>query len=381
MIAVKVPTPMLKSFLLEDWLEAHTEPMPEFPLAGSTGPAWTLRNLLELDGGSSLERMLESDILYSRAAGATALRQAVAQMQDVPIEHVLIMTGAAEALSHIFAAAAEPGANVIVPTPCFPPYNVVPEALGLDVRAYRLRREDSYAVDLDEIRRLTDSRTKLILVNSPHNPTGSVIDDKTMEALHDFAAERGVQFVCDEVYHPIYHGMAMTSASRLASATVVGDLSKAFALSGLRIGWIVESDQRRRDLYLTAREYCTVSNSPITEFLGEIAVRHRRVILDRTRDVAKTHVKLLEQVLEEHAGVVGWVRPGGGMTALPWLISGANSRKFCEYAAARGLLLAPGDCFGVPDHFRVSFGVGRDWYAVAMQRLGALLSTWPASSA
>jgi aspartate/methionine/tyrosine aminotransferase len=372
---------MLKSFLLEDWLEAHTEPMPEFPLAGSTGPPWTLRNLLELDGRSSLERMLQSDILYSRAAGSTALRQAIAQMQDVPIERVLIMTGAAEALSHIFAAVAEPGANVIVPTPCFPPYNVVPEALGLEVRPYRLRREDSHEIDLDEIHRLTDSQTKLILVNSPHNPTGSIIDDKTLEALHDFAAERGVQLVCDEVYHPIYHGTAMASASRLTSATIVGDLSKAFALSGLRIGWIIESDQQRRDLYLTAREYCTVSNSPITEFLGEIAVRHREAILDHTREVARTHVKLLEQVLEEHTGVVGWVRPRGGMTAFPWLISGADSRKFCDYAAARGLLLAPGDCFGVPDHFRIAFGVGRDWYAVAMRRLGELLSTWPASSA
>ncbi len=374
-----IQTSVLQSFLLEDWLEEHAEAMPEFSLGGSTGPPWTLKSLLELDGGSSLERMLQSDVLYSRAAGATELRQAIAQMQRVPIEHVLVMTGAAEALSHIFSAAAEPGANVIVPAPCFPPYNAVPQALGLEVREYRLRREDSYEIDLDEIRRLTDSQTKLILVNSPHNPTGSIIADETMEALHDFAAERGVQFVCDEVYHPIYHGTAVASASRLARATVVGDLSKAFALSGLRIGWIVEPDKRRRDFYLTAREYLTVSNSPITEFLGEIAVRHRQAILERTREVAQTNLKLLEQVLEEHAGVVGWVRPRGGMTAFPWLVSGADSRSFCDRAAAHGLLLAPGDCFGVRDHFRIALGVGRDWYPAAMQRLGELLSAWPDS--
>ena len=368
---------MLKPFLLEDWLEAHAEPMPEFPLGGSTGPAWTLRDLLELDGRASLERMLQSDVLYSRAAGATALRQAVAQMQDVPMERILIMTGAAEALSHIFSAAVEPGANVIVPAPCFPPYIAVPQALGLEVRAYRLRREDSFAIDLDEVRRLTDSQTKLILVNSPHNPTGSVLDDKAVEALHDFAAERGVQFVCDEVYHPIYHGSTMASASRLTNATIVGDLSKAFSLSGLRVGWIVEPDERRRDRYLTAREYCTVSNSPITELLGEIAVRHRRAILDRTREIARANLELLEPVLEEHADVVDWVRPRGGMIAFPWLISGADSRSFCDYAATQGLLFAPGDCFGVPDHFRIALGVGRDWYPVAMQRLEELLSIWP----
>jgi aspartate/methionine/tyrosine aminotransferase len=368
---------MLKSFLLEDWLEAHAEPMPEFPLGGSTGPSWTLRDLLELDGRSSLERLLQSDVLYSRAAGATALRQAVAQMQDVPMERVLIMTGAAEALSHIFSAAVEPGANVIVPSPCFPPYIAVPQALGLEVRAYWLRREDSFEIDLDEVRRLTDSQTKLILVNSPHNPTGSVLDDKAVEALHDFAAERGVQFVCDEVYHPIYHGTTMASASRLANATIIGDFSKAFSLSGLRVGWIVEPDKRRRDRYLTAREYCTVSNSPITEFLAEIAVRHRQAILDRTGEVARAHLELLEQVLEEYTDVVDWVRPRGGMIAFPRLISGADSRRFCDYAATQGLLFAPGDCFGVRDHFRIALGVGRDWYALAMQRLKELLSTWP----
>ncbi|HLY01666.1 MAG TPA: pyridoxal phosphate-dependent aminotransferase [Candidatus Cybelea sp.] len=371
---------MLKSFLLEDWLEANADPMPEFPLGGSTGPVWTMRSLLELDGRSSLERMLQSDVHYSRAAGATALRQAIAQMQDVPMEHVLIMTGAAEALSHIFSAVAQPGANVVVPAPCFPPYSAVPEALGLEVRAYRLRREDAYEIDLDEIRRLTDSQTKLILVNSPHNPTGSILDEKTMEALHDFAVERGVQFVSDEVYHPIYHGAAMASASRLASATVVGDFSKAFALSGLRVGWIVEADERRRDLYLTAREYLTVSNSPITEFLAEIAVRHRQTIFDRTREVARTHLTLLEPVLKEHAGVVGWIPPRGGMIAFPWLVSGADSRNFCDYAAAHGLLFAPGDCFGVQDHFRIALGVGRDWYPAAMKRLGELLAAWPAAA-
>jgi aspartate/methionine/tyrosine aminotransferase len=367
---------VLQSFLLEDWLEEHAESEPEFSLGGSTGPAWTLRSLLELDGRSSLDRLLQSDVLYSRAAGATPLRQAIAEMQRVPIEHVLVMTGAAEALSHIFSAAAQPGANVIVPAPCFPPYHAVPRALGLEVREYRLRREDSYEINLDDIRRLADSQTKLILVNSPHNPTAGVIADETMEALHDFAAERRVQFVSDEVYHPIYYGRAMASASRLENATVVGDLSKAFSLSGLRVGWIVEPDKRRRDFYLTSREYCTVSNSPITEFLGEIAVRHRQAILDRTRDVAQTNLKLLERVMEEHADVAGWVRPRGGMIAFPWLVSGADSRSFCDRAAAQGLLFAPGDCFGVRDHFRISFGVGRGWYPAAMQRFGEFLGAW-----
>src|SRR2546429_391211 len=83
------------------------------------------------------------------------------------------------------------------------------------------------------------------LVNSPHHPTGATIGDSEMEALHEFAAARGIQLVCDEVYHPIYHGRPAKSAARLPHATMIGDLSKAFSIPGVRTGWIVERDAQR----------------------------------------------------------------------------------------------------------------------------------------
>ena len=99
-----------------------------------------------------------------------------------------------------------------------------------------------------------------------------------MEALHDFCAERKVQFVSDEVYHPIYHGPAMRSAARLPHATVLGDFSKALCLSGLRIGWMIEPDARRREHYLNARSYFTVSGTVLGERLATLALRHRDAI-------------------------------------------------------------------------------------------------------
>src|SRR5579864_2422752 len=255
----------LKPFLLEKWLDAHSEPPVEFNLGGSTGPVWKPRELLQLAGSGSLERWLDSDIVYSRSAGGSSLRDAIAQMQSVAVEHVVVLTGASEALANVFLAAAEPGANVVIPFPCFPPHQLVPEALGLDVRSYRVRRENSFQIDVHEVMRLVDTKTKLILVNSPHNPTGAPLSDADMRSLHDFAAERGVQFVSDEVYHPIYHGRETASAARLPLATVIGDFSKAFSLSGLRLGWIIEPNSHRRELYLGTREYFTISNSPITE--------------------------------------------------------------------------------------------------------------------
>ncbi len=234
-------------------------------------------------------------------------------------------------------------------------------------------RENFYAIDLDEVKRLADERTKILIVNSPHNPTGATLSNEEMRALHDFAAAQRIQFVSDEVFHPIYHGRETDSAARLPYATVVGDLSKALSLAGLRLGWIVERDAARRKEYLNAREYITVSNTPIGEFLGEIAIRHHGQVLDRTREVTRANLQLLERVVAQSADVLHWVRPAGGMTAWVRLASGGDARAFCEEALHYGLLLAPGDCWGFPDHFRVGFGVGHEWYSRAMERFFDLI--------
>ena len=119
-----------------------------------------------------------------------------------------VVTGAAEALLILLFLAAEPGANVVLPNPGFPANAALAESLGIAIRYYTLRAENQFRVELDEIRQLVDRDTRLLLVNSPHNPTGAVLSDEEMQSLHDFCAERGIQFVSDQVYHPIYHGPA-----------------------------------------------------------------------------------------------------------------------------------------------------------------------------
>jgi aspartate/methionine/tyrosine aminotransferase len=366
----------LRPFLLDQWLQQHAEPPVEFNLGSSTGPHWKLQELLELAEDGADKRVLDTDLVYSRTAGGIGLREAIAEMQAVPAEQVVVLGGAAEALFILFFLAAEPGANVIVPFPCFPPHQAVPESLGLEVRSYHLRRENSYQIDLDEVKQLANAKTKIILVNSPHNPTGATLSDGELKTLHDFAVERGIQFVSDEVYHPIYHGRHTVSAARLPNATVIGDFSKAFSLSGLRLGWAVERNVHKRKQYLNTREYITISNTPMAEFLAEIAEMNRLKVWARAREEARINLQLLDALIGEHRDILEWVRPQGGMTGFPRLVSGANTRAFCQAAVDRGLLLAPGDCWDVGDHFRIGFGVGREWFPRAMERLGEFLHSW-----
>jgi len=365
----------LKPFLLDAWLDQFEHNI-DFNLAASTGPNWTVNGILALADDETRHRFLNHKLVYSRPAGADSLREAIAEMQGVPIEAVQVTTGASEALVALMWLAAESGGNVIIPLPGFTTFSALPESLGLETRFYRVRRENGFRIDPDEITRLADSKTKLILVNSPHNPTGATISDGEMEALHDFTSERGIQLVSDEVYHPIYHGRQTKSAARLPHATVIADLSKAFSIAGVRTGWMIEHDARRRQQYWNARAYFSISNTTTGEILSEIAIRKRDAVLGKTQQVATRNLKLLDRFMADHRDLLGWIPPQGGMTAFPWLVSGENDRGFCQAATERGILLAPGDCFDTPSHFRLGFAESGDNFPKALDRFGAFLKSW-----
>src|SRR6266849_5162315 len=321
----------LKPFLLDAWLDQYEHDI-EFNLAASTGPTWTVNDILALADDETRHRFLNHKLVYGRPAGADSLREAIAEMQRVPVEAVQIVTGASEALVALMWLAAEPGANVIIPLPGFTTFSALPESLGLETRFYRVRRENGFRIDPDEIKRLTDAKTKLILVNSPHNPTGATI----------------------------------------------GDLSKAFSIAGVRTGWMIEHDAQRRQQYWTARAYFSICNTTTGEILSEIAIRKRDVVLGKTQEAATRNLKLLERFMADHRDVLGWIPPQGGMTAFPWLVSGENDRPFCQAATERGILLAPGDCFDAPSHFRLGFAAAGDEFSKALDRFGAFVKSWSA---
>jgi aspartate/methionine/tyrosine aminotransferase len=365
----------LQPFLLEQWL-ANFEQDIEYNLGASTGPRWTVEELLDLAGEETRQRMFALPLTYGPPAGNESLRRAIADFQGVSPDCVQVVTGAAEALLVLFWLVAEPGANVIVPAPGYPAFSALPLSLGLETRYYRLRKERGFAADVEEIEALADRKTKLILVNNPHSPTGAILTDDQMDHLHAFTSGRGIQLVSDEVYHPIYHGEKVQSAARLPRATVINDFSKALSLPGLRIGWIIEHDAQKRERYANARAFSTVCSSSLAEFLAEIAANNRSTITGRAQEITSRNLLILTDFMHEHESVFGWTPPRGGMVGFPWMQDGQNARAFCLAAAGESVLLAPGDVYDQPEHFRIGMGASGDAFYEAVQRLGRLVDRW-----
>jgi aspartate/methionine/tyrosine aminotransferase len=356
-------------FLLDQWLATYefASPPIRYNLASSTGPRWTLGDLLSLGNGTGLKELGDLRLSYAPPQGAEALRKQVAALHDVDPDWVVITTGASEALSALYCLASEPGASITLPFPSFPAMPVMARAWGLNVSTYALDRADGFKQSAERVLAAVGERTRLVLVNTPHNPTGSVMSQTELARLAANLEQRLIPLVVDEVYYPLYHSApASASAAKLSNAIVVGDLSKALSLPGLRVGWLIDRDARRRERLIDLRSYFTISGSPLTEAIAAHALANREEILGRLRAVAAANLVALKDFMSAHEDTLSWVAPAGGTTVFPWLRDGSDARDLCVALANAGVLFAPGYCFDAPEHFRLGFGAQAEGFAQAL---------------
>lgn len=365
----------LPPFKLDLWLAAHEFATPpiRYNLASSTGPAWTFAELMALGGGSpaALDSLALS---YAPPQGGKLLRERIASTHGADPDHVLAMTGASEALLALTCHFAGDGGSIVLPKPAYPALPVFARAWGLGVREYGLEGERGFAQTADLVLAAVDASTRVVFVNTPHNPTGSVMPLAEQRKLAEALATRGIPLIVDEVYHPLYFGGDVPSASALPNTIVLGDFAKAMSIPGLRIGWLIDRDEKRREALLDMRSYFTISGSPLTEAVGVQALANAATILDRLRGVALGNLGLLTDFMDEHRDVLGWAPPSGGTTCFPWLRDGRDARPLCAVLAKSGVLVAPGDCFDMPAHMRIGFGAMRSGYADALEIFRGVLA-------
>jgi aspartate/methionine/tyrosine aminotransferase len=321
-----------------------------------------------------LRQLEEVRLSYAPPEGNKLLRARIAALHGADPDHVLVMTGASEALIALTCLFAAPGASLVAPRPAYPAVPVLARAWGMQVREYALRPEHGFAQTAEGVLKAVDASTSAVFVNTPHNPTGSVMPANEQRRLAEVLAGRGIPLIVDEVYHPLYHSGAIASATRLPNTIVIGDFAKALSIPGLRIGWLIDPDAERRAALLDMRSYFTISGSPLTEAIGAHVLAHAGEVLARLQAVSGRNMPLLTKFMHEHREALGWTPPAGGTTCFPWLRDGRDSRPLCEALAKAGVLAAPGDCFEMPAHFRIGVGALTDGYQDALDIFRAVLA-------
>jgi aspartate/methionine/tyrosine aminotransferase len=299
---------------------------------------------------------------YTEAPGHPLLRAEIASMYEtITADDVLTFSGAEEAIFVAANVLLQPGDHAIVTWPAYQSLHEVARATGADVTLHELRASDGWAIDFDPLRAQLTSKTRLIVVNAPHNPTGMLPDEATYREVSAIAAEAGATLFSDEVYR----FLEIDPSTRLPAGADVGPhgvslgvMSKSFAMAGLRIGWLATHDRALLERAARYKDYLTICSSAPSEVLALIALRARDEVIARSRALTGQNLALLDGFFERQAAHLGWVRPRGGSIGFPLLEADIPIDSFAQNLLdAEGVLLAPGSLFGHPgNHFRLGFG-------------------------
>ncbi len=331
-------------------------------LCASDVEGWPMADLLALADADTSDLWRGLRLGYTEAPGHPLLRREIAGLyESITPDDVLVFSGAEEAIFVTANVLLGPGDHAIVTWPAYQSLHEVARATGADVTLHELRAENGWAIDLDLLRSQVTPRTRLIVVNVPHNPTGHVPDATTYLEIVDIAADAGATLLSDEVYRFLEHD----GTDRLpAGADVgphgvsVGVMSKSFALAGLRIGWLATRDARLLDRAARFKDYTTICASAPAEILSLIALRARDRVLARSRSIVDANLALLDDFFLRRPDQFAWVRPRGAPVGFPELRGPVPVDRFAQdLVEAEGVLIAPGSIFGhAGNHFRLGFG-------------------------
>jgi aspartate/methionine/tyrosine aminotransferase len=274
---------------------------------------------------------LSKKLTYGAIRGSDALRNRLASLYSVkvgsplPAENILITPGAISANFLLLYTLVGPGDHVVCVYPTYQQLYSVPESLGAEVSLWKLRKEAKFIPDVDELKGLVQPNTKMIIINNPNNPTGATIPKSVLQKIVDFAKERNLIILSDEVYRPLFHGISPiddefppSMMSFGYSKTIcTGSMSKAYALAGIRLGWIASRDNSIIEAVAAARDYTTISVSQLDDQVAAYALSASVIhsLLERNINLAKKNIALLETFVNDNSSFCSWVKPNGGTTA------------------------------------------------------------------
>ncbi|WP_217145928.1 aminotransferase class I/II-fold pyridoxal phosphate-dependent enzyme [Streptomyces sp. AC627_RSS907] len=339
----------------------------------------SLRELLDLADTESLALWEGLELGYTETAGHPLLREAIAdQYTKTEADGVTVCGGgAAEALFLISHALLGPGDHAVVIWPAFESLHRIAPALGAEITPVPLDPEHGWGLDLDAVRRALRPTTRALFVNFPHNPTGALPSRAEFEALVALGAEAGVTVVSDEVYRYLEWepGATLPAACDLDERAVsVGVMSKAYALAGLRVGWMATRNTALMDATRALKDYTTVCASAPAEILSLIALRARDQLVARSKRIILDNLAHVESFFRERPGAFAWEAPRAGMVAFPQLLLPVPVDAFVsDLAREESVLLLPDSVFDTADN-RFRIGLGRTSLPLALDRLDTFLT-------
>jgi aspartate/methionine/tyrosine aminotransferase len=370
-----------ETFQLERWM-TRWELDVDYDIAESGILPLSLQDILDLvspEAAEALQRdVLSFPLTYSEARGTIALRQILADTyaRATP-DDVLVTTGAIEANFLVFNALLQPDDHVVAVSPAYQQLHSVPRALGAKVDLWSVVQDDGFAYDLETLASLVTDKTKLIVINTPHNPTGAMLDDSQLDRVVEIADKVGAWILSDEAYRwldiPGGDPLPPPLHDRYERAISVGTVSKPFGVPGIRIGWFVANPGIVQKAW-GIRDYVSLSPGRLSDRIAQTVISEREPILARNREIIRQNLEAANQWFAENDDIASWTAPRAGLLAMMRYAAPIPSTEIADrLAGERRVMLAPGSNFGIEGHLRIGIGQRPDVFQRGLEIAGEFL--------
>ena len=307
---------------------------------------------------------------YTESAGHPRLRAQAAGLYESVSPEGVVTAAPEEAIFILMNTLLAPGDEVVVTMPAYQSLYEIARSLGCKVVPWQVElTPKGWQVDIQKLADSLTARTKLIVLNFPHNPTGHLISQAEQEAVIELARSRGISIFSDEMYRLLEPDQSMrlpALCDRYEGGISLSGLSKAFGLPGLRLGWLATQEAALPEQWLTFKDYTTICSSAPSEILGIIALQNSEQILHRNLEIVRLNTAAAGAFFARHSEKLAWTPPKAGSVALGRWLGEGTVEEFCQSALeACGVMLVPGSIFDLPGSF-FRLGLGRANFGEAL---------------
>jgi aspartate/methionine/tyrosine aminotransferase len=304
--------------------------------------------------------------------GYPPLVDAIARRYLASPDMVTTATGTSGANFLVCAALLEPGDEVVVERPGYDPLLGAPRLMSAKTERFDRIFADGFEVDPERVKAAITSRTKLVIITSPHNPTGSIVSEAALKQIGRYAGEVGALVIVDEVYLDAADVQRAPAATLGEMFITTSSLTKSYGLASLRCGWTISSpavaERIRR-----ARDVVDGSGSIVAERLATLAFQHLDALHHRARTLLARNRAIVVEFLESR-GELEFVEPEGGTVVFPRIRGVADATTFAtRLLDERETAVVPGRFFEAPAHVRIGFSGETDTLRGGLERIGAAL--------
>jgi len=354
----------------------------EYNLSESGVHPMSTRELFDNDA-ELIEEFLSTGLNYPQTNGLVELREQIARLYPgATREEVVVTTGAAQANFTSLLTVMDPGEEIVVMLPNYMQIWGVAKNYGLQVKTFSLKEELDWGVDIDELNQMVSNKTRLIAICNPNNPTGHIMSMEEREAVIQAAGRVGAWILADEVYAGAEHNSDESTPSLWGSydrVLAIGSLSKAYALPGLRIGWVVASGDLAGEIW-ARQDYITISATMLGNKLATHALspQVRTRLLSRTREYVRQGYDNFARWCGQHSDLLSLVPPQAAAIAFVRYNREVNSSELVKrLIEEQSTLVVPGDHFGLDHHLRISYGLSQDYVNEGLERIYQTLVSSP----